>query len=186
MIAKLSRPIHLVLVLLACLAGCVTPDPPSSAPISEDEREEFHQEILADMDKIDTFILKSRRGVNISEMSLGWFVMILLNELSTHDEGLFARIHHDDANAELYLRNDFQANPAGELAALDAMARDGKTSLRLAAREALITLTSIPDSSAPPGTQAETRAELVAALMRLRRYLAKVAEGVEPHMPPPQ
>ncbi|MBI3444702.1 MAG: hypothetical protein HY055_04955 [Magnetospirillum sp.] len=176
------RLLHLLMVLMVCLGGCAPAEPPAIV-VSEEEREEFRQEILADMDKIDTFLQKSRRGVNISEMSLGWFVMILLNELSAQDGRLFDHIHHDDANAELYLRNDFQTNPAREIAAIDAMARDGRTSIRLAAREALICLTSLPDNNTPVEVQVETRTELVAALLRLRRYLAKVAQDLAPQSP---
>ena len=167
-------------VMMAALIGCTTPPPPPPE-MNAEEREEFRQEMLANVDKVETFLQKTRRGINLTEITLGWFVMILLNELSGHDAGLYAHIHHDDSNAELYLRNDFQPDPAREIAVLEVLSRQGETDIRLAAREALICLTTIPDPKSTDVQQKDARTELTAALLKLKRHLGRVAAA---HRPP--
>jgi len=161
-------------LMVTVLLGCAAPPPPPPE-LSAEEREEFRQDMLANIDKVDIFLQKTRRGINLTEITLGWFAMILLNELSARDAGLHAHIHHDDANAELYLRNDFQPDPAREIAALDALARRGETDIRLAARDALVCLTTIPDPKSSEEQQREARTELIAALLTLKRHLAQIA-----------
>ena len=161
-------------LMVTLLLGCAVPPPPPPE-MNIEEREEFRQDMLADIDKVETFVQKTRRGINLTEITLGWFVMILLNELSAHDAGLYAHIHHDDANAELYLRNDFQPGPAREIAALEALARQGEADIRLAARDALVCLTAIPDPKTSEGQQKEARTELTAALLSLKRHLNQIA-----------
>jgi hypothetical protein len=164
----------LTVLLVAALAGCAAPPPPP-ASLSTEEREEFRQEMLANIDKVDTFLQKTRRGVNLTEITLGWFAMILLDELSARDAGLHAHIHRDDRNAELYLRNDFQTDPAREIATLETMARQGAGDIRMAAREVLACLTTIPSHKTPDATQKAARSELAAALVRLRGHLERIA-----------
>lgn len=170
-------------LLLLVLAACAVPPPPDR-PLSEEEREEFRQELLADIDKVDTFLSKTRRGANLSEITLGWFAMILLNELSARDEGLHAHIHADDSNAEEYLRTNVRDNAAGEIAALEELSRRVANTeaedIRMAAREVLACLTTIPGSAKTAEAQAAARTELTGDLLRLRMRLGRIAAAGRP------
>lgn len=170
----------IAVVMVAVLMGCAAPPPPPLAMTAE-EREEFRQEILADIDKVETYLQKTRRGINLTEITLGWFVMILLNELSAHDAGLHAYILHGDGTTESYLRNEFRANPEREIATLGQLAYQGETDIRLAAREALVCLTTIPNPKSTEEEQRQARTELTAALLTLKRHLGRVAAA---HLPP--
>ncbi|EME71995.1 hypothetical protein H261_00410 [Paramagnetospirillum caucaseum] len=173
------RHVIAALMVTVVLFGCAAPPPPPPR-MSAEEREEFRQDMLADVEKIDVFLQKTRRGINLTEITLGWFTMILLNELSARDAGLHAHIHHDDANAELYLRNDFQPDPGREIAALDALARQGdsrEAEIRLAARESLVCLTTIPSPKTSEEMQRQARTGLIAALVKLRIHLGRIAEA---------
>ncbi len=163
-----------IILMIAGMAACAVPPPPA-AHLTTEEREEFRQEMLANIDKVDTFLQKTRRGVNLTEITLGWFAMILLDELSARDGGLHAHIHRDDRNAELYLRSDFQTDPAREIATLETMARQDATDIRMAAREVLACLTTIPSHKTPDATQRAARTELAGALVRLRGHLERIA-----------
>lgn len=173
----------LAALLLLVLAACAV-SPPPARPLTDEEREEFRQEILADIDKVETFLSKTRRGANLSEITLGWFTMILLNELSARDEGLYAHIHADDSNAEEYLRTNVRDDAAGEIAALEELSRQvahtEAEDIRMAAREALACLTTIPGSATTAEAQAAARAELTEDLLRLKMRLGRVATAGRP------
>lgn len=170
----------LVLAALLGLGTACSGTPPSATPETAEEQAEFQQEILADLDKVDIFLQKTQRGVNLSEFNLGWFTMILLNELASHDQDLFDHLHRNGMNVEYYLRQPFQTNPTGEIAALDAMARRGNTAIRLSARHALEMLTQIPSSSESADLQAQSRRDLAATLAKLRQSLSQVARDAAP------
>lgn len=170
------------LLMVAALIACAAPPPPPPS-MSPAEQEEFRQDLLADMDKVDIFLQKTRRGINLTEITLGWFVMILLNELAAHDTALYAHILHDDGTAESYLRQDFQTDPTGEIAAIEALAAQDQADIRLVARDALTCLTTIPSPKTSAETQAEARVRLAAALAALKARLSRVAQELAP--PPP-
>jgi len=150
----------------------------SDATEREDARREFQEDILADVDKLDSFIQKTQHGANLTEFTLGWFVLILLDELSSQDSALFEHIHAGGMGAEHYLRHPFQADPRGEIATIEAMAQADHRTLRLATRTALEALTRIPDAKDPPEVQTATRKDLSASLMRLKVLLIRaVAEA---------
>lgn len=173
-------------VLLAALAACASPPPPAGVAMDVQEREEFRQDMLADINKIDIFLQKTRRGTNLTEITLGWFAMILLNELSARDPGLYAHIHRDDANAEQYLRTEFQPRPAREIEALAVLASQGETDIRMAAREVLVCLTTIPDPKSTDAAQRDARLELTASLIRLKRFLTRIAAANRPEVAVPE
>ncbi len=190
MIGRLAQRLSSALASLAIVVGiaaCGPQQPPSATATPEEisnERIEFQQDIMADVDKIDTFIQKTQRGANLSEFTLGWFTMILLNELSSQDAGLFAHFHADGMNVEYYLRHPFQKHPRDEIAALDTLAKDGgNPPARLAARHALEALTLIPDAKDPPNIQAQARKDLVVTLGHLKVALEKAAALIIP-VPP--
>ncbi|MDO8608802.1 MAG: hypothetical protein Q7R40_19895 [Phaeospirillum sp.] len=178
MFRRLSAPIVMA-VLLATVMGCVGDRPPLVAE-SREELAEFQQEILADMDKVEVFQQKTLRGINVSEFNLGWFVMILLNELGSHDPDLYDYIHTGEMNVEFYLRNSFRADPQKEIAILDGMAEKANPAIRLAARHALEALTRIPNGADSSAVQAQTRKDLSATLSKLRTVLGQVAEQATP------
>lgn len=174
-------------MLIACMGGCASEPERMEGYVSQNEREEFQQEILADIDKVDTFILKTNRGVNLSEFSLGWFAMILLNELSAQDQELFDYIHTDGRSVEAYLRTVFQNDPKSEVAYIGVMSLHGKRPIRLSARFTLEMLTTIPDAKDAPALQAKSRKDLAAVLNKLRAALDLVAAEAAPQfMPIPQ
>ena len=170
----------LILVALLGLAPACSGTPPSSTPETSEEQAEFQQEILADLDKVEIFLQKTQRGVNLSEFNLGWFTMILLNELASHDQDLFDHLHHDGMNVEFYLRKPFQTNPKGEIALLDAMARKGNSPIRFSARHALEMLTQIPTPSESAELQAQSRHDLAVTLTKLKLSLTQVAHDTAP------
>ena len=178
MLRRLSAPIVMTLLLIVA-TGCVEAPPPQAGETSE-ELEEFKREILSDLDKVEIFLQKTQRGNNLSEFNLGWFVMILLNELCAHDQDLYDYIHTGEMNVELYLRNSFQSNPKKEIAILDAMAKQAYPAIRLAARHALEALTQVPGNADSPAIQAQTRKDLAATLAKLKTMLEQVAELANP------
>ncbi len=172
------------IMLIICMGGCASEPEQMGNDASQDEREEFQQEILADIDKVDTFILKTNRGVNLSEFSLGWFAMILLNELSAQDQELFDYLHADGRNVEAYLRTAFQNDPKSEIGYIGVMSLHGKRPIRLSARFTLEMLTTIPDAKDTPALQAKSRKDLAAILYKLRAALALVAAEATPQLIP--
>jgi len=169
-----------ILLTAATLLGCAAEPPKARQDVSMEEREEFLTEILADLDKVDTFLHKTQRGVNLSEFSLGWFAMILLNELCSQDQELFDHIHADGRNVEGYLRTVFQNAPTTEIVIMGALARKGNRAVRLAARHTLEMLITIPDSKEPAGLQAQSRKGLIAALTDLKTSLTQLAAEMSP------
>ena len=180
--ASLIRRHGAILLLSAVLglASACAGTPPSATPETGEDRAEFQEEILADLDKVDIFLQKTKRGVNLSEFNLGWFTMILLNELAGRDQELFDHLHGGGMNVEYYLRNPFQTNPSQEIAAMDAMARRGNSPIRFSARNALEMLTQIPSPSDSAELQAQSRRDLAATLAKLKQSLAQVAEESAP------
>lgn len=172
----LRLPILLAMAALVALTTACAGAPPPPEPESAEEMMEFQQDILADIDKVDIFLQKTQRGVNLTDFNLGWFTMILLNELGSHDQGLYDYLHTGEMNVEYYLRNSFQANPQKEIAVIGEMAKKENTAIRLAARHALEMLTQIPGPADSPDLQASSRKELAATLLRLKMVLAQVAE----------
>lgn len=172
--------------VVALAAACTTPPAvptpaaPASAPSppgqSADERAEFQQEILSDLDKVGVFLQKTDRGVDLTGFSLGWFSMVLLTELSSCDQELYDRLHADGMNVELYLRNTFKADPIGQIAIMNDMAARTGSPIQRAARDVLLMLTKIPNTSDSPETQAAARQNLAAALRQLQATLTRVAE----------
>ena len=172
--------------VVALAAACTTPPAvptpaaPASAPSppgqSADERAEFQQEILSDLDKVGVFLQKTDRGVDLTGFSLGWFSMVLLTELSSCDQELYDRLHADGMNVELYLRNTFKADPIGQIAIMNDMAARTGSPIQRAARDVLLMLTKSPNTADSPETQAAARQNLAAALRQLQATLTRVAE----------
>lgn len=182
----------LAVLLAAVVSGCAEPTRPpqpyqaamEAEPDLSDEQNDFRDDLLSDIDKIDTFLQKTQRGNNPSEFTLGWFVMILLNELSSQDQALFDHLHANGMNVELYLRGPFQSNPQREIAALEALAHTGNRNIRMAARWSLEALAHIPESKDSAETQALARKDLAAALGRLKGTLMRVAAEAGPKSEP--
>jgi hypothetical protein len=162
---------------LAC--GCASDQPPPLPPATQAEADDaaeearnFQDQLAADLAKVDGFIAKTRRGVNLTEFSLGWFTMILLGELCGQDQALYDQIHRDDMGVETFLRGPFQSDPKAEIAALGRLADQGGRAPPRAARDALEVLMHIPSGKDAPPAQAQSRAELEQALVRLRSSLS--------------
>jgi hypothetical protein len=159
--------------LAACLglaSACSTAHPP---PENSDPEElaAFRENIAVDVRKTGSFLYDAQRGSDLSEFALGWFVLILLNELASQDEDLYAHLHDDGRVVETYLRNVFQERPQEEIAAITAMSRDGHRTIRLAAAQALEALRQLPDSAA---ARPQVHRDLIASLAALKALLEQI------------
>ena len=179
------RPASFAMIVLLMLTGACADQPPPPTEETADELAEFQQEIQSDIDKVDTFLQKTQRGINLSEFNLGWFAMILLNELCSHDQGLYDYIHTGEMNVELYLRNSFQADPNKEIAIIGGMAKQTGSPIRLATRHVLEMLTHIPNRGDTPEIQAQTRQDLATTLTLLKAALQRVADAAATATPAP-
>lgn len=142
---------------------------------SDEDLAEFRHAIEAETAQVDGFVRKTQQGGNLTEFTLGWFVVNLLNQLCSQDQELFAYVHGDDHRSiENYLRTTFQAKPDEEMQGLGEMAERGHPATRLAARDALDALTHIPDTQSSAETQATARRELKDILLRLKLRLNAV------------
>jgi hypothetical protein len=151
--------------LIACAAR-----PPSEAEIADAEiRAEFRDDLDSDMQRVQSLLDRTREGKNLSELTLGWFVLGLLSQLSGQDKELFQRFHPGDSSIESYLRNRFRTHPDDEIAPL--LADTPQPAVRRAAGYALQALTVIPDAKDSPAQQAECRSALAASLESLHASL---------------
>ncbi len=167
----------LALTLALFLTACAAPRVPSGG----DDREilsEFRQELIQDADKVGDYLEQTRRGHNLSEMTLGWFICDLLTELSSQDEPLYRHFNKNGGGSQGYLRSVFPRAPAEAVAELDILAKQGNPTRRLAARYALEALRHIPDDATSAASQAEDRRALAAALATLQKLLTKSAAEI--------
>jgi len=139
---------------------------------------DFRHDMADDIAKASDYLDQTRKGENLSEFTLGWFVVGVLGDLGKQDAEMAEYLHRDGRFVESYLINVFQYNAAHEVAAFDAMAAKGHRNLRLAAREALEVLRHIPDTDDDPQAQGKDRAELALALSRLRDRMSAATTEV--------
>ncbi|CAA7627653.1 conserved exported hypothetical protein [Candidatus Terasakiella magnetica] len=159
---------------LALWVAACTAEAPADIQ-SDEDLAEFQQAIEAETAQVDGFVRKTQQGSNLTEFTLGWFVVNLLNQLCSQDQELFSYIHGDDhRSVENYLRNAFQAKPDEEIQGLGELAEHGHSATRLAARDALDALTHIPDTQSSAEAQATARRELRDILLRLKLRLNTV------------
>lgn len=145
---------------------------------SREEMEDFQQIMRDDANQVRKYISKTQDGKNISELTLGWFIYDILTELSSQDDALYKYFNNDNTDLQTYLKTCFHDHPLSEIAALDALAKQGHPTLRLSARYALETLRHVPDSDEPEETQIRDRRELAGALATLQDLLEKSAREV--------
>jgi len=176
-IARFAMPL-LVLFVAACSLA-----PRPTADQSREEIEDFQHIMRDDANQVGKYIAKTQDGKNISEFTLGWFIYDVLTELSSQDDALYKYFNNGDINLQTYLKTRFHDHPVSEIAALDALAKQGHPTLRLSARYALETLRHIPDSDEPDETQIRDRHELAGALATLQDLLEK--SGREAVLPRP-
>jgi hypothetical protein len=161
--------------LVLLMGACGTAPRPTSDPSSE-EMEDFRQVMQQNTAKLDEYLLKTKKGNNISELTLGWFTYDILTELSSQDDGLYDYFNKDNGNIQVYLKTEFKDQPLDEIAKLETLAAQGHPTLRLAARYALETLRHIPDSSEAADIQERDRRDLAAAMLTLQGLLQKCAK----------
>ena len=153
---------------LGLMASCGVAPPHPDAQITRQELVEFRQTMVDYAGKADEYLNKIRQGKNVSDFTLGWFVYNILTEVSSIDDDLYIYLNRDDHDILHYLKTTFRDNPAGEIATLDAMAKQKNPTLRLIARFGLKSLRHIPDDDEPPDVQARDRRDLAAALAALK------------------
>lgn len=155
--------------LIACAARA-----PSEADIADAEiRAEFRDNLDSDIRRVQSLLDQTREGKNLSELTLGWFVLGLLSQLSGQDKELFQRFHPDDSSIESYLRTRFRTHPDDEIAPLLASRGAPQPAVHLAAGYALQALTVIPDAKGTEAQQAECRTALAASLAALHASLIR-------------
>lgn len=162
------------LFLLLLLAACGTPPRPV-AEMSAEEIENFRSVMSHDAGKVVDLIRKTQNGNNVSEMTIGWFIYDILTEISSVDVELYNYFNKDNMGIQGYMKNRFRDHPVEEIAAIEALAKQGQPTIRLTARYALEALRHIPDSSEPLDIQARDRRELAATLATLQELLQKNA-----------
>jgi len=143
----------------------------STAAAAEADGDVFGEQAV----KIERVLRQAREGGSVSQTRLGWLIADLLADLSARDPALSAFFHRDGRFIETYLINVFQHQAAHEVAAVEAMAAEGRRNLRLAARSALEALRHIPDDADPPANQEQDRREMIEALTELDGLLRNLA-----------
>jgi hypothetical protein len=167
---------------LALLTGCANH---GASPREDDAeiRQEFRQDMMDDALTAEKLLNQTRRGVDLSQMTLGWFVYDLLSELSSQDQVLYDHFYQSSGGVEGYLRTTFQNNPVQEIDRVSDLAKTGYPTRRLAARYALEVLRHVPDSSDPAATREADRRELASALATLGTLLQRTADEMGPPRP---
>ncbi len=165
------------LVLLAAACGTAPRPAPEASP---EELEDFRQVMQDNTNKLEEYLIKTKKGKNISELTLGWFAYDILTELSSQDDVLYDYFNKDNGNIQVYLKTRFKDQPLDEIAKLEGLAAQGHPTRRLAARYALETLRHIPDSSEAAGIQERDRGDLASAMLTLQGLLRKCAEEATP------
>jgi len=141
-----------------------------------DEREEARRELTADIQKTESLLNLVRRGKNLSDMTVGMFVMHVLNEMTRDDADLSRFIHRGDRTTQAYLEEVFRDHSENEVAAVEAMA--GSSFHRRSAACALETLRHIPNIREPFSAQERDRTDMAAALACLDRALKGAVEEI--------
>ncbi len=185
---SLTRRLTLILGMAVAAAGlllatgCQSTSVATTGPDRE-EMEDFRQSLIQDSQTINKYLQHTRQGQNVSEFALGWIVYSTLIEISEQDKDLYNFFNKDGHDLQIYLRTTFHDQPEAQVAALDALAQRGDTTLRLIARHGLDSLRHIPDSADPPDVQARERSQLADRLAVLKDLLDKGAREVV--LPPP-
>lgn len=156
-------------ILMMILGACGASSPLATSG-ADGYQEEFRQSMLDAAQHTGDYMRQTANGKNLSELTLGWFVYDVLTEIASQDDDLNA---YFNADVQSYLKTKFHNDPAGEVARIGDLAKQGHTTLRMAARYALETLRHIPDAGEPTTVQARDRRELLAALAMLRDFLER-------------
>lgn len=167
-----------VLVLVSTLAAC---SPSRSLFMPEEDREaleDYRNELTEFADTTNDYIAQTQRGVDLSELTLGWFTYDVLMVLASQDLALHQRFNRDGHDLEDYMKTEFHDQPKAEIDAVGILAKQERTAPRLAAKFALETLQTIPDPSEPAETQANDRKTLADALIGLQSNLRAAARDV--------
>lgn len=134
--------------------------------------------------RVQALLQETDQGGNVSEFSMGLFALRLLNRLAGQDAGLAQHIHADQRSTEEYLSDVFRTHPTDEVLAMQALARTGHPTLRLAAEHVLEALLHIPSHDDSATTQSADRQRLAAELAALESLLQQAAaEAADGHHP---
>ena len=167
-IRSCRRPALLCLMIGMASATAIA----ATAPPDAEEREEARQQLVADAQRVDDLLAQTRRGKNLSDMTLGLFAVHLLNEMSGDDAEMFNYLHRDHRTTQSYLEEIFQFHSAEEVAAVAAMAGDDPR--RLTVRYALESLRHIPDGKESPDSQERDRMDMAKVLAQLEAAIKSV------------
>ena len=170
-------------VLVAMVMASCTPLPDIAdtgdvSPLAAEELDEIKSDLIQSEGAIQTFMVQTRQGRNLSSVTLGLFVSNMLGQLGRQDAPLSVHLHKGGRFVEGYLTEVFQDHADDEIALIEAMDLPGNRDVRLAAAAALNCLRHIPDPKSPSAEQAEDRAELDVALNDLKVRLDKLVAAL--------
>ena len=115
----------------------------------EDEAQLFQSGINGTLKILNDFIAQTRQGKNLSDMTLGLFVMRLLGTLSGQDIDISKHLHANDRFIEAYLTDIFQYHSETEIAFFWDLAAHAQTTQQVilceATANALNILRNIPN-----------------------------------------
>ena len=176
------------MALALCLLGRVppawsggTPDMPGLSDLDDqDEAAYFRSTIERAVTTLDGFILETREGKNLSDFTLGIFVMKLLGSLGRQDVEVSKHLHAGDRFIEGYLVEVFQYHSEDEIRYFNELALQSTLPrtirLRLATAAALDVLRNIPDGKADQLRQQQDRLDLIKALTALKLHLSALSQ----------
>jgi hypothetical protein len=155
----------LIVILGACGASQM-----ATPPGGNEYQDDFRQSMLDAARHVGDYMRQTADGKNLSELTLGWFVYDVLTEIASQDDDLNSYFNED---VQSYLKTKFHNDPAGEVARIDDLAKQGRHASRMAARYALEALRHIPNGGESTEVQARDRRDLLAALTMLREFLER-------------
>lgn len=134
-------------------------------------------EFSGDLGRIEGYLAQAKAGKPVSKYGMGWTAYRLLSRLAGMDAGLDAHFRAKNSDVMSYLQWEFAEHPNSEIAAMDALAKEGNEAIRLIARDMLLALKRMPSDKDPPEVQQRDREALGRVLEDLK---ARLATGTAP------
>jgi hypothetical protein len=169
----------ITLIVISTLSCCVaqTTDlsiPANHASATDDLDAEFRQSVLTDSTEATALATRSRSGVNLSNLTVGWYAYGVLTQLASFDQGLN---EHFGGDVMTYLKVQFPTDSSARVDEIEHLAgcTGWAVPIRPAAHWTLELLRHIPDSRDPLDVQALNRGKLAATFDSLATALQEVA-----------
>lgn len=155
-------------------------DPVGISDEFEDDALLFQNGINGSVIVLDNLIAQTRQGKNLSDMTLGMFVLRLLGTLGSQDTEISKHLHAGDRFIEGYLTDVFQFHSETEIAFFMDLAKQTAIPKQMILREstanALDVLRNIPNGKSSQSQQNQDRLNLIKSLTILRPNLAALLD----------